>query len=211
MLFSRERMAMIVAEFLGTGLLVMVALVLTQTTAVSYFIATSLAVTLAVLYLMFSGVSGGHLNPAITFGLWTARRVPTIQAATYLAAQLLGGLGAWQLYQYLTDRTLTTREITYSNPMLVAEIVGTAVLAMAFAAVISRRFDSLQSTVVIGAAFFVGIMIAAVASLAYLNPAIALGAQGWSTVSVLGPLVGGLVGVNLYLWLFGSRATKRRS
>jgi hypothetical protein len=44
--FNRAGVGAVLAEFLGTATLVSVALVLTETTAVSYFIATSLAVTL---------------------------------------------------------------------------------------------------------------------------------------------------------------------
>jgi aquaporin Z len=86
---NRTVTAPVLAEFLGTGLLVMVALVLGQTTAVSYFIATSLAVASAIVYLLFSVVSGAHANPAITFGMWTARRIGTLRGISYIAAQVL--------------------------------------------------------------------------------------------------------------------------
>lgn len=209
-MFSRARMAPVLAEFLGTGVLVMVALVLTETTAVSYFIATSVAVTLAVVYLLFGGVSGAHVNPAVTIGMWSARLMPTIQAVSYMAAQLLGGLGAWQLYQYLTDKALTVKELTFSTPMFVAEMVGAIVLTMAFAAVVTRGFEALQSAVIVGTSFFVGIMIAATASLAYLNPAIAAGGRAWDVATIVAPLVGGIIGVNLYTMLFAPNSTSGR-
>jgi aquaporin Z len=96
---NRNAIAPVVAEFIGTAVLVMVALILGQTTAVSYFIATSLAVTAAVVYMLFSMISGAHVNPAVTFGMWTARKINTLRAISYLAAQLLAGVAAWQLFQ----------------------------------------------------------------------------------------------------------------
>lgn len=200
---NRLAAAPVVAEFIGTGVLVMIALILGQTTAVSYFIATSVAVAAAAVYMMFNLVSGAHFNPGITFGMWTARRIATLRAVTYIAAQLLGGVVAWQLYQYLTNHTLTARTATFSTPVWLAEVVGTGVLAMAYAAVAKRRDDGLYSGFVIGAAYFAGIVIAATASSGFINPAIALGVRSWSAAYVLGPLVGGLVGVNLYAYLFG--------
>jgi len=205
---SKPKAAALMAEFLGTALLVSVALVMSETTGVSYFIATSLALALAVIVLFFGPVSGAHVNPALTFGLWTARKMGTLRAATYIAAQLLGGLAAWQLYQYLTDKDLPTKAITYSTPVLVAEIVGTAVLATAFAAMVTRGFDALQSAVVMGTAIFTGVLVAAIASAGFINPAIALGERAWSSVYVLGPLVGGLIGVNLYVYLFAPSASR---
>src|SRR5579862_9465081 len=102
---NRAVVAPVLAEFIGTGVIVMAALILGQTTAVSFFIALSLAITVTVVYLLFSTVSGAHANPAITFGMWTARRISTLRGISYIAAQLLGGVAAWQLFQYFTNHT----------------------------------------------------------------------------------------------------------
>ncbi len=203
-MFTRPQIATVVAEFLGTATLVMVALILSQTTAVSYFIGTSVAAALAVLYMIFGSVSGGHFNPAITFGMWTARQISTLKAVKYVAVQLLGGLAALELFQYFTNRQLQAKNLEFSTPVWLAEVVGTAILAMALIAAIKKGYDTLQTAVVYGLSFFVGILIAATASAAYLNPAIALGERSWNAVYVLGPLVGGLIGVNLYTMLMTS-------
>lgn len=201
---NRALVAPVLAEFVGTGVLVMVALILGQTTAVSYFIATSLAVTAAVVYLLFSAVSGAHTNPAITFGMWTARRIGTLRGITYIAAQLLGGVAAWQLFQYFTNHTMQAKNVPFSTPVWLAEVVGTAILALAFTAALNRGVAVLNSAVAVGAAYFVAILIAATASSGYVNPAIALGQRAWGGVYVLGPLVGGLIGVNLYTYFFST-------
>jgi aquaporin Z len=209
-MFSRPQVASVVAEFLGTATLVMVALVLSQTTAVSYFIGTSLAATLIVLYMIFGSISGGFFNPAITFGMWTARMISTLRAVLYVAVQLLGGLAALELFQYFTGRGLQAKNVVFSTPVFLAEVVGTAILAMALVAALRKGFDILQSAVVYGVAYFVGILIAATASAAYLNPALALGERSWNAAYVLGPLVGGLIGVNLYLMMLAPLITRRK-
>ncbi len=201
---NRAVVAPVLAEFLGTGILVMVALILGQTTAVSYFIATSLAIAATIVYMIFSTVSGAHTNPAITFGMWTARRIGTLRGITYVAAQLLGGVAAWQLFQYLTNHAIPARTVGFSTPVWLAEVVGTSVLALAFTAARNKDVETLNSAITVGAAYFVGILIAATASSGYINPAIALGSRSWSSAYVLGPLVGGLIGVNLYSYLFGT-------
>jgi glycerol uptake facilitator-like aquaporin len=201
---NRAVVAPVLAEFVGTGVLVMVALILGQTTAVSYFIATSLAITAAAVYLLFNAVSGAHINPAITFGMWTARRIGTLRAITYIAAQLLGGVIAWQLFQYLTNHALPAKNVPFSTPVWLAETVGTGVLGLAFAAALNRGVLALNSAVAVGTAYFVAILIAATAGAGYVNPSIALGSRAWSGVYVLGPLVGGVIGVNLYTYFFGT-------
>jgi glycerol uptake facilitator-like aquaporin len=199
---NRSNVAAVLAEFLGTSVLVMVALILGQTTAVSYFIATSLGVTAVAVYMLFSYVSGAHTNPAVTFGMWTARQIGTLKAIAYIAAQLLGGIASWQLFQYLTNHTLTAKSTTFSTPVFVAELIGAAIVAMAFTAALNRRFESLYSGLMVGAAYFAGIIIAATASSGYINPAVALGSRAWSSAYILGPLLGGLIGVNLYHYVF---------
>ncbi|HZR81874.1 MAG TPA: aquaporin Z [Candidatus Binatia bacterium] len=44
-------------------------------------------------------VSGGHFNPAVSVGLWAGGRFPSSQLASYVAAQVVGGIaGAAVLY-----------------------------------------------------------------------------------------------------------------
>ncbi|XP_028096185.1 aquaporin PIP-type-like [Camellia sinensis] len=39
-----------------------------------------------------AGISGGHINPAVTFGLFLARKVSLIRALAYMIAQCLGAI-----------------------------------------------------------------------------------------------------------------------
>ncbi len=206
---NRAVVAPVVAEFIGAWILVMVALVLGQTTAVSFFIAIALAIAAATVYLLFSEISGAHANPAVTFGLWTARRIGTLRGISYVAAQLIGGLVAWQLYQYLTNHPLTPRTVPFSTPQWTAEAVGAGVLVLAYAGALRRGVLVMNSATAVGAAYFVAILIAATASAGFINPAIALGSRAWSAVYVLGPLAGGLVGANLYTYFFGGSVATR--
>ncbi len=201
-MLTRARISPLVAEFLGTAIWAYVALVLSETTAVSYFIATSVALALVVAYMTFNWISGGHFNPAITFGMWTARQISTLRGVTYIVAQLLGGLASWQLYQYLTNHHLAARTTHFSAPMWIAEMVGTAILAIGFSAALYKKFDTLQGALTLGAALFVGVIVAATASAGILNPAVALSMRSFNGVYILGPLLGGLIGVNLYSMLF---------
>lgn len=47
---------------------------------------------LAIMVSAFGAVSGGHFNPAVTFGIWVAGRIGATKAATYVIAQLVGAL-----------------------------------------------------------------------------------------------------------------------
>lgn len=206
---TKAKAAPVLAEFLGTATLVMVALALSEITSVSYFVATSVAATLGVVYMMFSGLSGGNFNPAITFALWTARRVGSFKALAYIVAQIVGGFASWQLYQYLTDHKLASKTANWNWHVFVAEAVGALVLSLGFAAALNRGANALESALTYATSLFAGIMIAATVAAGYLNPAVALGLNSFNWVYILGPIVGALVGINLYEYLFSVGAAKR--
>nr|AMR70506.1 plasma membrane intrinsic protein [Vigna unguiculata] len=49
-----------------------------------------------------AGISGGHVNPAVTFGLFLARKVSLVRAIAYMVAQCLGaicGVGLVKAFQ----------------------------------------------------------------------------------------------------------------
>jgi aquaporin Z len=61
------------------------------------FVGVSLAFGLTVLTMAFAigHISGCHLNPAVTLGLWSAGKVPTSDVVPYIVAQVIGAtLGA---------------------------------------------------------------------------------------------------------------------
>lgn len=65
------------------------------------FAGVALAFGLTVLTMAYTigHVSGCHLNPAVTIGLWAGRRIPASDVLPYIVAQVLGGiLGAAVLY-----------------------------------------------------------------------------------------------------------------
>src|SRR2546422_3689765 len=56
--------------------------------AVAHGLALSVAVTATM------RVSGAHLNPAVTFGLWTIGKIRGVLAVEYIVVQLLGSMFA---------------------------------------------------------------------------------------------------------------------
>lgn len=60
------------------------------------FVGVSLAFGLTVLTIAYSlgHISGAHLNPAVTIGLWMGGRVPARDILPYVVAQIIGGIAA---------------------------------------------------------------------------------------------------------------------
>lgn len=79
---------------------------------------------------------GGHINPAVTFGLFLARKVSLVRAVLYMVAQCLGaiaGVGLVKAFQksFYTNYGGGANELAdgYSTGVgLSAEIIGTFVL-----------------------------------------------------------------------------------
>lgn len=65
------------------------------------FVGVALAFGLTVLTMAYAigHISGCHLNPAVSIGLWAGKRFPASDLAPYIAAQVIGGIvGAGILY-----------------------------------------------------------------------------------------------------------------
>jgi aquaporin Z len=57
-------------------------------------VAVAFGLTLLTMAYAIGHISGCHLNPAVTLGLWTAKRVPKNDVLPYIIAQLLGAIAA---------------------------------------------------------------------------------------------------------------------
>jgi len=210
-MFSRNKIAALVAEFLGTGVLALVIISVQRSTiGVPYFVGIAAGLAAGMLYLVFAKASGGQLNPALTIGLWTARKIKTLDALLYVVVQLLGAYLAGLLYAYFIDNELTAVSDVFTGRVLVAETVGAIIFTMAVAAALSVRGRSEGTKAsMVGAGLTLGIIAASAASVGIVNPAVALATNAWVWGTyVLGPVLGGVIGVNLYSLLFATSDNK---
>jgi aquaporin Z len=116
----------LLAEFLGTAILVVIAVgVATESFGFKLFggklalhgglggtgsiaagvVATALAFGLVLVALVYAigPISGCHVNPAVTMGFITSGRMKLSEGVSYMVAQVLGGIGgAYLLYWMLT-------------------------------------------------------------------------------------------------------------
>jgi aquaporin PIP len=100
-------------------------------------IAWSFGGMIFVLVYCTAGVSGGHVNPAVTFGLLLARKVSLVRAVLYVVAQCLGAICGAGLVRAFHGSANYMRYGGGANELsagyskgagLAAEIVGTFVL-----------------------------------------------------------------------------------
>lgn len=201
---------MLVAEFLGTGVLTLVILSVQRSQlGLAYFVALAAGIAVALLTYVLGNVSGAHMNPALTLALWTARRVKTLPALMYITVQLLGAWAAYGLYHYFVNTDVQAVAQAFSGRILVAEAVGTLVFALAWAAAAYNRYEDGRFAAVAGLGFALAIIVASAASVGLANPAVAEGVRAWEVFGengwgnyVLGPVLGAIIGVNLYGLLF---------
>jgi aquaporin Z len=194
-----------VAEFLGTGTLAFVALTVSRSQiGIPYFVAIAAGLVVVTLGIAFQ--RDVNFNPALTIGLWTARRIGTLKAILFIAAQLLGGLAAYSLFKYFSRGSVQQLPTSYDSRILVAEAFGAFIFAFIVAGALYQRVSFLVRAVTYGAGLTLGIMAASVAAAGFINPAVALANNAWAwSTYVLGPVLGAVIGVNLYGLLFAPR------
>lgn len=183
-----------VAECLGTFLLAFAVLASPSMVTAALTVGT-------VVYLIGS-VSGAHINPAITLGLLSVRKISVKDALLYILAQVIGAVLAAYLIKNLIE--VAPFEAAESYRVVLSEFMGTFVLALGVGTVVFGRVHEAAGGAVIGLALLLGALIA-VESLGVLNPAVAISIGVYPFSYLLTPLVGGVAGMQMASWLFGKK------
>ena len=186
-------------------------------------IALAHGLAIGIMVSAFGHISGGHFNPAVTIGVWVTKRINTIEALLYWAAQLIGGtVAAFVLKVVIPDDiwravALGTPELARDFPrwagMSLEGITTFFLVLVVFATVIDEKgaFKAI-SGFGIGLTITLGILVAGPLTGAALNPARffgpALAATHWANWGVyfVGPLAGGFIAGLLYDSLYLKKA-----
>ncbi|KAK1394390.1 Tonoplast intrinsic protein gamma [Heracleum sosnowskyi] len=161
-----------------------------------------------------ANISGGHVNPAVTFGAFIGGNITLVRGIFYLIAQLLGSTAACYLLSYTTGG-LTTSAFALSGvsvwSALVFEIVMTfGLVYTVYALAIDPKKGELGTIAPIAIGFIVGANILAGGAFtgASMNPAVSFGpalvSWDWTNhwVYWVGPLVGGGIAALIYELIF---------
>ncbi len=80
-----------IAEFIGTLVLVYVILATGQ--------ALAIGLALALIIMVIGGISGGHVNPAVSFAMYLGGKLSQEELIPYIIAQVSGGIVALELHK----------------------------------------------------------------------------------------------------------------
>lgn len=210
----------LVAEFIGTFALIFIGAG-SVALGLGGLVGVAFAHGLVVLGFVYAygHVSGAHVNPAVTFGVWTAGKMETPRALAYMAIQLLGGVAGglalgWVLGGRGTGLGMTrlasglavggaTISIT---PLVgvVLEAILTFFLANAVLGAAVSGKGGAGAGIGIGMTLTFAILMAGPLTGGSLNPArslgpaVAMGSYENLWVYFVGPLLGGAVAGLLY-------------
>ncbi|WOL05946.1 hypothetical protein Cni_G14677 [Canna indica] len=178
-----------------------------------------------------AGISGGHINPAVTFGLFLARKVSLIRAVLYMVAQCLGAIVGVGIVKGIMKHQYNSlgggaNEVApgYSKgTALGAEIIGTFVLVYTvFSATDPKRSarDShvpVLAPLPIGFAVFMVHLATIPITGTSINPARSIGAaviynqdKAWDDQWIfwVGPFVGALAAAAYHQYILRAAAIK---
>lgn len=142
-------------------------------------------------------ISGGHINPAITLGLFFNGKHSLKDTIGYLIAQFAGAGIAMYTLTLINMAPSIPVENTYD--IGVVEAMGTFFLAFGVASVAWGKTTQSASGLVVGGSLFLGIITAiAAGSAGIINPAVAFGLGAVNWYYILGPIAGAYVAMALY-------------
>ncbi len=186
----------------------------------------SLAFGLTVLTMAFAigHISGCHLNPAVSIGLWAGGRFPATQLLPYIIAQVLGGIAAGGVL-YLIASGAPGFDVAggfasngygdhspggYSlQSALIAEVVLTAFFLIIILGATDKRAPAGFAPIAIGLALTLIHLISIPVTNTSVNPArstgVAIYVGDWATAQLwvfwVAPIVGAILGAVIYRFI----------
>ena len=185
----------------------------------------ALAFGLTVLTMAFAigHISGCHLNPAVSIGLWAGGRFPAKELLPYIVAQVIGGaiagavlyliasgVDGWQPGGFASNGYGEHSPHGYSLvSALVIEVVLTCMFLIIIMGSTDKKAPQGLAPVAIGLALTLIHLISIPVTNTSVNPArstgVALFADGWALQQLwlfwVAPIVGGILGGTIYKWL----------
>jgi aquaporin Z len=175
---------------------------------------------LAVLVSAFGAVSGGHFNPAVTFGVWITGRIDLARGGMYVVAQLIGGLVAGLALRLVFPES-SWEPVALGTPAvdpgitIVAAIAIEAILTMlllfaVFGTAIDTRgpkIGGLAIGLAVAADVFMGgpLTGAAMNPARWFGPAVVSGTYADWYVWWIGPLLGAAIAALIYRYSLEDR------
>ena len=189
-------------------------------------VALAHGIVLGVLVSALGAVSGAHFNPAVTFGVWITGRISAARAATYVIAQLAGGLAAGLALRALLPESAWSPS-SIGTPALgpgISPAVGIAIEAIltmvlllaVFGTAIDPRAPKIGG-LAIGFAILADILMggpltgAAMNPARWFGPAIASGHLADWYVWIIGPLLGAAIIAGLYRFVLAEDVSLERT
>lgn len=185
------------AECVGTGLLTFAVLGSISQNTATPFVA---ALVLMLMVYITGGISGAHVNPAVTAALWSVKRIKSSEAIAYIVAQVVGAIAAQLLFLAFLG-TLPEVTVTTTWAVAVGEAVGAFVFLLGISAVVYDKVHRAAGGLVVGSSLLLGILLASLASNGVLNPAVAIGIRSISAWYLVAPFVGAILAVQFFHWL----------
>jgi aquaporin Z len=199
------------------------------------FVGVALAFGLTVLTMAYAigHISGCHLNPAVSVGLWAGGRFPSAKLVPYVIAQVLGAIaGAAVLYVIASGKAGFSLGGFASNgygehspggyslvACLIDEVVMTFMFLMIILGATDDRAPKGFAPIAIGLGLTLIHLISIPVTNTSVNPARSTGpalfAGDWALSQLwlfwVAPVAGALIAGAVYRWLSASEAARPRS
>jgi aquaporin Z len=196
------------------------------------FVGVALAFGLTLLTMAFAigHISGCHINPAVSIGLWAGGRFGTKELVPYIIAQVLGGItGGGVLYLIASGKTGFSVASGFASngygahspdgysmgAAFLCEVVMTLMFLVIILGATDKRAPKGFAPIAIGLGLTLIHLISIPVTNTSVNPArstgVAVFVGGWAVAQLwmfwVAPILGGVLGGLVYRWLGGEEGS----
>jgi aquaporin Z len=186
-------------------------------------IALAFGLSLTIIAILVGGISGAHVNPAVTIALALSGKFPWNKVLGYILAQIVGAIvGALILFTVVSNFANSSLLINsgFGTNVLsggvstiagaIIEIIMTMILCLVVLATTRSSWSQSMTPVAVGIALFIANVVAMPLTGASINPARSIGPSlvsgqnmGSLGLFILAPVFGAVLAYFIHVYVFG--------
>ena len=191
-----------IVEFIGTFTLALLIVLSANNSLMPTPLIAGL--TLMLFVYLIGAISGSHINPAVTIGLLSIKKISAEESQKYIVSQVLGGFTALAL--------VSVSGFAVSSPGAIRmelyffEFLGMVLFTFGIGFIVFNKINSAFDGVIIGLSLLLGILISVYGGAAgILNPAVGIALKTTFVEYYIVQFLGGVAGFQSAKYLYNSK------
>jgi len=188
-----------IAEFIGTFTIALLVVLSANNALIPTPLVAGL--TLMLFVYLIGAISGSHINPAVTIGLLSVKKISTKESIKYIVSQVLGGLAVLALMSVFGFSIKSPEAVKME--LYFFEFLGMVIFTFGIGFIVFNKINTAFNGVIIGTSLLLGILISIYGGTAgILNSAVGIALKTSFVEYYIVQFIGSVAGFQLSKYMY---------